>query len=102
MRPSALIPPLLAAAVLAACVPLPGNRSLARRAVAGKQGENVLVAHDGSWCRVTAAAFARAQIGDDHTCAWQEVGADGSGRAIPDARPGRTRLPAVPRPPGVR
>jgi hypothetical protein len=93
---------LLAAVVASACVPLPGNRALARRAVTGKQGENVLVSTDGSWCRVTAAAFARVQVGDDHTCAWQEVADDGSGRVVPDARPGRTRLPAVPGRPGGR
>jgi hypothetical protein len=90
--------PFAVAGVLAcaACVPLPGNRALSRRSVAGKQGEDTLVSFDGASCRVTADAFARVQVGDDHTCAWKEVAADGSGRAVPDPRPGRTRLPARP------
>ena len=92
-----LPPTALAVAFLcSACVPLPGNRELSRRAVAGKQGEDTLVSFDGASCRVTADAFARVQVGDDHTCAWQQVAGDGSGRAVPDLRPGRTRLPARP------
>lgn len=84
---------------LVACVPLPGNHSLSRRTVTGKQGENTLVAQDGSACRVTAAAYERVQIGDDHTCAWKEVEANGTGRAIPDTRPSPRRRPGLPNPP---
>ncbi len=94
MRSARLV--LAGAVLVSACIPLPGNRSLSRRTVAGKQGENTLVSTDGSSCRVTASAFERAQIGDDHTCAWKEVEADGSGRALPDGRPERTRLPGRP------
>ena len=85
----------LACVVLAsACVPLPGNRSISRRMVVGKQGEDTLVADDGAWCRVTAPAFARVQVGDEHTCAWKE--ADDGAPAVPDGRPRRTRLPGLP------
>ena len=87
---------LAAALLCSACVPLPGNRELSRRGVSGKQGEDTLVSFDGASCRVTADAFARVQVGDEHTCAWKQVEADGSGRAVPDLRPGRTRLPARP------
>ena len=92
-----LLPMTLAGALAcAACVPLPGNRELSRRPVSGKQGEDTLVSFDGASCRVAADAFARVQVGDEHTCAWKQVEADGSGRAVPDLRPDRTRLPARP------
>jgi hypothetical protein len=92
----ALLTTIACALLCSACIPLPGNRSLSRRTVFGKQGENTLVADDGASCRVTADAFARVQIGDDHTCAWKEVNADGTGRTVPDTRPGRTTLPGRP------
>jgi hypothetical protein len=87
------------AALAAACIPLPGRRSAVARTVSGKRGEDVLVAAGGWWCRVGAATFARVQLGDRHRCAWEAADAaepGGTGRAVPDARPGRTRLPARP------
>lgn len=53
------------------CVPLPGGRSLAKKAVTGTSGEDMLLASDGDSRRVTAKTFQRARIGDEHLCAWQ-------------------------------
>lgn len=79
---------LLFALAAAACIPLPRGHALSRRTVWSKQGEDTLVAQDGSWCRVTATTFARVRVGDDHTCVWKEVGASGAGRVVSDVRGG--------------
>ena len=91
MRPalrSALIP-LLAPAL--ACIPLPHGHELSSRPVSGKRGGDTLVADDGSWCRVSPAAFERARVGEGHTCVWKVgSGSSGGGRGVPDP-------PATPR-----
>jgi hypothetical protein len=84
---SALIPALAAGA---ACVPLPRGHELSSRAVAGKRDGDTLVADDGAWCRVTAAAYERARVGEGHTCIWKE----GDGRRATGG--GGRRLPGRP------
>ncbi len=80
----------------AACVPLPGGHSLTRRTVYGKQGENVLVADDGSTCRVRGDTYERVQPGDEHTCAWKDADDQATPRAVPDPKPVPRRPPGRP------
>lgn len=89
----------LAPLLLAACLPLPGGRELSTQAVTGKRGENIVVASDGSYCRVAPATFERLRIGDDHTCIWQVVQGDGSGGTTPDHPPTAPRTPTSGFPP---
>jgi hypothetical protein len=41
--------------------------------VTGKSGEDTLVSSDGGTCRVTAKAFERVRIGDEHVCVWEST-----------------------------
>ncbi len=79
-----------ALAPLGGCVPLPGGRTFERRTVAGKRGDDTLVALDGGTCRVWADVFARVRVGDEHACVWRDAGNGG---------PGDRAAPALPRPP---
>jgi hypothetical protein len=91
LRRSALIPALAASP---GCVPLPRGHEISSRAVAGKRDGDTLVAADGSWCRVTAAAYERARVGEGHTCMWKvddEGRAAGSGGRRPPGRPATSR-----------
>lgn len=66
---------LLAAAVLlAACIPLPGGYSVAKKYVAAKSDTHVLVADDGSTCRVSEKTFTEVEVGDFTTCGWSRAG----------------------------
>jgi hypothetical protein len=80
-----------ALAPLGGCVPLPGGRTFERRTVAGKRGDDTLVALDGGTCRVWADVFARVQVGDEHACVWRDVGSGrpGSHAAPEPQRPSR-------------
>lgn len=71
--------PLLAG-MLASCLPLPGGRSIAQQEVAGKSGEDILVARSGDSCRVAADVFERIRVGDMHMCTWQS--SRGSGETV--------------------
>ena len=86
----------LMAGPFAGCIPLPGGRSIAQQEVAGKSGEDTLVARSGDSCRVSADVFERIRIGDAHTCPWQSV--RGTGEAV-SSDPKRGGIPgAVGRP----
>ena len=67
-RSAALV---LAAASVAACVPLPGNRTVSRQWVARKEAENTLVSNSGATCRVKDDVYAKVNVGDEHTCVWK-------------------------------
>lgn len=71
----------LMAGMCTACIPLPGGRAVAQQEVAGKTGEDTLVARSGDTCRVSADVFERIRIGDAHTCLWQST--RGTGEAVP-------------------
>jgi len=62
------------------CLPLPGGRSITQQEVAGKTGEDTLVARSGDTCRVTAEVYERIRIGDAHVCLWQS--SRGTGDAV--------------------
>lgn len=71
---------LLTAGTLISCVPLPGGRSIGNQEVAGKSGEDTLIARSGDSCRVAAEVFERVRIGDVHVCTWQS--SRGTGDAV--------------------
>lgn len=79
----------------AACVPLPGGRSLARRTIAAKEGDATLVADDGSRCTVPADAFARVGVGEEYACVWKETDV-GAPRGTPRTGPREPRRPGPP------
>lgn len=57
-----------------ACIPLPGGYSVAKKYVAAKSDTHVLVADDGSTCRVSEKTFADVEVGDFTTCGWSRAG----------------------------
>jgi hypothetical protein len=85
-----------------ACIPLPGARNYGQLVVAGKSGEDTLVADNGRTCQVNAETFTRVNVGDLHRCVWQASNSDGGGPTIIDPRrTGRTvpptHVPPTPR-----
>lgn len=75
---------LAAVATMTACIPLPGGRTLSQRVVAGKVGDAFFVTHDGATCAVPQRTFARVQVGDTQTCAWQALPSNTVGGGVGD------------------
>ncbi len=89
----------LSAGTFTSCIPLPGGQSIAQQEVAGKTGEDTLVARSGDTCRVSADVFERIRVGDAHVCTWKSV--RGTGEAVSgDPRrggiPGSVGRPKIP------
>ena len=55
--------------MLTSCLPLPGGTTVSRQQVAGKSGEDLLVARSGDTCQVSSVVHERISIGDTHVCA---------------------------------
>ena len=47
------------------------TRGLFRKRVTGKQAPNLLLAHDGTSCAVTAERYRDVEVGDHEVCVWQ-------------------------------
>lgn len=47
------------------------TRGLLRKRVTGKQAPNLLLAHDGTSCAVTAERYREVEVGDHEVCVWQ-------------------------------
>ena len=47
------------------------THGLFRKRVTGKQAPNLLLAHDGTSCAVTAERYREVEVGDHEVCVWQ-------------------------------
>jgi hypothetical protein len=77
----------LACVVLAGCLALPGGRTVARRRVAQKVADSLLVADDYSRCAVSSQSFAEIRVGERRWCTWRHA----------DALPEADEVPRTPR-----
>jgi hypothetical protein len=81
--------------LLAACVPLPGNRELASKRVVGFRESSIAVADDNTICRLSQPQAAKVRVGQNLRCIWEHDGTSSaswkgrSARATPAVGPFR-------------